>query len=418
MIYKVGPSEQLKSIRDISSLTAGDEVEIRDGLYRDARAWPIAGTPGQPIVVRAANFGKVMFDGADQTFSFTPRAIFQVNDGHYKFQGIKFRNATNGNLNAAAIRCVKGSLIVEDCWMRNCSMGIQTTDPYSVEIRRCNVGWCGFGNNSHNIYLSGGHKSIIEDSIFERTCGGINVKIRTRYAEVRRNRILNSIDGELQFCDGPETLEAGADAICEENEIRTLVNRGRGNIARVVAFGHEGKPGTDRNGTLIFIRNKILLRNSAQILVSLDSLNAGLNSVENKIEGISNKLIRVRYGTSGPVQGLNNSIRGELFQGWPELYVPSAPPLPPDITAPTIPKGLTVSQTNKTIVLNWEPSPESDIAYYEVDAPWGPYSMGNEPTFTHVTNIYPGRKYTFTVTAVDFAGNRSAPSEPISIVKE
>lgn len=410
MIYKVGPAEALKTILEVpSTLAAGDIVEIQPGVYKEVRVWPLVGTPANPVIIRAAVRHSVTFDAAGVQLAFTPRAIFQVNDGAYTIQGIKFRNASNGGLNASAIRCVAGQLIVEDCWIRNCSMGIQTTAPSLVIIRGCDIGWCGFGNNSHNIYLSGGTESILEDNIIERSVGGINVKIRTRLSRVIRNKIWDSKDGELQFCDGPETLTTGADAVAEDNDIRTLPTRNGGNIARVIAFGHEGKPDTDRIGTLRLINNKINLRSPSNICVSLDSLNAGLEAEDNVIEGVSNNLLRVRYASSSPVTATKNYMGTTPFTGFTLVYTPVVPP-PPDFQAPPQPQNLQATQTAKTITLTWDPSTATDISHYEVDAPYGPYSMGDENFFTHVTNIYAGRSYNFKVIAVDKAGNRSLPA--------
>lgn len=415
---QVGPNSQYKSIKTLPALLPGDVVEVEPGIYHDARVWPIAGTPDEPITVRSMEPRKAIFDAEGINLQFTPRAIFQVPGGVYRFLDFKFRNASN-NANAAAIRVIAGQAEVVGNHIRNCDMGVQTTNANLMVIRHNDIGWNGRGANSHNIYLSGGEHSIIEDNIIARTIGGMNVKVRTRLAEIRHNQILDSVDGEIHATYSSLTLQPGSDCIVEGNFIRTLA-KGRTNKLRVIAFGHEGSyPATDRNGTLFLRNNRIEMRDPQQIMVSLDSVNAALDAEGNSIEGSCN-LIRVRYGSYAGNEGRGNRIKvnGQQyeFDACPLVFFP--PPIPPvDTTPPAPPSDLIATQMPTSVKLTWSPSPSTDVDHYEVIGPYGPFSMGDECAYAIVAGLYVGRSYTYSVVAVDPSGNASKSSTTVTFVR-
>jgi chitodextrinase len=84
-----------------------------------------------------------------------------------------------------------------------------------------------------------------------------------------------------------------------------------------------------------------------------------------------------------------------------------------DITAPTVPTDLVATPTGSTLVLTWTASTDANgVASYRVrrdgvDLPGAEAVTGT--TFTDTT-VSPGVSYTYTVSAVDAAGNRSAES--------
>ena len=445
--YQVGVGQTYPTIATLPKLVAGDVVEIQPGTYTQVKQWPIAGMPASPVVVKCLGPARCLFDAAGVNLAFTPRAIFQVDDGAYTFIGpFSFRNAHNGGLNAAAVRTIRGTVVVDGVKIRNSDNGVTSSAATSITVRNSDIGWSGMGSAAgHSVYLSG-DRAVVEDNIFFRTIGGMHVKVRARDAVVRRNQILDSTDGEIQCGNGLTTTTPGADCVVVDNVIRTLA-KGRVNCCRVIAFGHEGRVGTDRNGTLRLYRNKITVSAPNQVVVSLDSVNAGFDAVDNTIEGTAN-LIRVRYGISGPITGRGNKVspvlvpplpvvgRYSIIDVLPHLFVPpsvvvagttpptqvpdTTPPTQvPDTTPPTQVTNVTFTVTPTTpIILTWTPSVDAGgIAYYEVMAPHGPFSMGDEPTFVHTGGIHPGRSYTYVVTAVDKAGNRSIPSEPITVVR-
>jgi len=73
--------------------------------------------------------------------------------------------------------------------------------------------------------------------------------------------------------------------------------------------------------------------------------------------------------------------------------------------------------------LTWDQNTESDLKGYKVyiGTQSGIYDGPNSPTFvdkasnsTIVDNLQEGETYYFTITAVDFSGNESAPSDEVS----
>ena len=90
-----------------------------------------------------------------------------------------------------------------------------------------------------------------------------------------------------------------------------------------------------------------------------------------------------------------------------------------DIAPPTVPAGLTLLAQPGALELRWSPSPEADLAFYRVSraAPAGaPEKIAEVPAGTSVfldSTAAPGTAYRYTITAVDRAGNESAPSAPL-----
>jgi hypothetical protein len=428
--YTVGAGQQFPTINALpAKLLAGDIVEVQAGKYIDVKAWPIAGAVDNPVIVRCVGPGECLFDAGAANLAFTPRAIFEVANGAYHFLGpFYFRNAHNGGLNAAAIRVVSGSIEADGFKIRNCDNGVfSSATATSVTIRNFDIAWSGRGSGAgHSIYAAGA-KLVVEDGRFYRTIGGIHVKTRARDAFILRNAILDAVDGEVQCTSGPQTIAPGADCMVEGNTIRTLA-KGRANCCRVIAFGHEGAAGTDRNGTLRLHGNKVTMNAPNQILASLDSVNAGLEAVGNDFQGTAN-LIRVRYGTSGPITGANNRVSPTV--------IPTPPPAPPgpwsiidvlpplfvppastaiDTTPPSQVTGLVGKWTATGIELSWTPATDAGgISHYEITAPYGPFGSDEATGFYYYTSQ---PSITFTVLAVDKSGNRSElPSAPLVVVK-
>jgi hypothetical protein len=90
-----------------------------------------------------------------------------------------------------------------------------------------------------------------------------------------------------------------------------------------------------------------------------------------------------------------------------------------DIAPPTLPTGLTLLAQAGALELRWSPSPEPDLAFYRVyraEPTGAPERIAEVPAGTSVfldTTGKPGTAYRYTITAVDQAGNESAPSTPL-----
>jgi hypothetical protein len=90
-----------------------------------------------------------------------------------------------------------------------------------------------------------------------------------------------------------------------------------------------------------------------------------------------------------------------------------------DVAPPAAPAGLTVLARPGGLELRWSPSPESDLQHYRVYRATGtgdPEKLAEIPpgptVYLDLTAVS-GSVYRYTVTAVDRAGNESAPSAPL-----
>ncbi len=88
-----------------------------------------------------------------------------------------------------------------------------------------------------------------------------------------------------------------------------------------------------------------------------------------------------------------------------------------DITAPSVPTGVTTRTGDRSVTVTWIPSPEPDTAGYDVwrsDQPNGAYVWLDrtvEATYTD-SGVLNGRTYYYKVSSLDVAGNPSAQNEP------
>jgi len=90
---------------------------------------------------------------------------------------------------------------------------------------------------------------------------------------------------------------------------------------------------------------------------------------------------------------------------------------PADVFPPAVPEGLSAVATPQSIELTWTRNTETDFRGYNVlrsvdGAPFANIAMLIElPTYSD-SKIEAGKKYRYTVSAVDRTGNESAPSAP------
>jgi phospholipase C len=93
------------------------------------------------------------------------------------------------------------------------------------------------------------------------------------------------------------------------------------------------------------------------------------------------------------------------------------PPPPTDTTAPSVPTGLSTTQVlPREVDLSWDPStdPDSPVAGYTVYRDGTAVGTSTATSFPDKT-VQPSTTYSYTVDAFDAAGNRSNPSDPLSV---
>ena len=96
---------------------------------------------------------------------------------------------------------------------------------------------------------------------------------------------------------------------------------------------------------------------------------------------------------------------------------------PVDIFPPAMPEGVSAVPTPQSIELAWTRNTESDFRGYNIlrSTDGGPFeriaSLIEAPTYSD-SKIEPGKKYRYTVSAVDVTGNESAQSAPVEAVAQ
>jgi chitodextrinase len=100
------------------------------------------------------------------------------------------------------------------------------------------------------------------------------------------------------------------------------------------------------------------------------------------------------------------SLREFQVYGYP--IVIDQPPPPPT--------GLSVTFGCNSLTLTWTPSPDPDVVAYEVFRDGQFVGQTSVPRIV-VTGLTGGFRYSFTVAAVDAAGNISQPSNPLSVME-
>ena len=95
--------------------------------------------------------------------------------------------------------------------------------------------------------------------------------------------------------------------------------------------------------------------------------------------------------------------------GWPDRFIHLADVVPTDLTPPSAPSGVTAEQNAGGIHLQWEPSSDDlGVTGYRISRDGVPLGSATEPSYWD-ERVSPGQDYSYSVTAVDGAGNVSEP---------
>ena len=118
-------------------------------------------------------------------------------------------------------------------------------------------------------------------------------------------------------------------------------------------------------------------------------------------------------GSVDPLPGLAGlSVTGGRLNAPAALAAPAAPA---DTTPPATPAGLTATGGVGTITLDWADNAEPDLLGYRVYAAGSGTPLASPTASTHVrSGLAAGTTFGFSVTAVDGAGNESAPTAVVS----
>ena len=203
--FSVGAGHPFADLAAVPDPAAGDMVEIHPGTYRGARRWPAAGTRLRPVVIRG--IGSPCIDGEGLVLSGqgpVPRALLQIDGGHYAIEGLDFANGRNGEL-AAGIRSVGArSLAIRDCRISACDQGIDAiADELLVE--GCELrgnGLPGSRTVTNALRLSGGGATI-RGCIVDDTRNGVSLRASVSRLRLEANRIGGGEEGEIVLLGPP-----------------------------------------------------------------------------------------------------------------------------------------------------------------------------------------------------------------------
>lgn len=101
----------------------------------------------------------------------------------------------------------------------------------------------------------------------------------------------------------------------------------------------------------------------------------------------------------------NESSRGEMIP---------ATPLAPDTIPPSVPTGILIDPGHESLKITWEPSPETDVAGYNVYIDNNIHNQGLLTVTTYTAEgLLIDQSYSVRITAVDTSGNESAKSAEV-----
>lgn len=210
-LLTVGPGQAYPTLAAVPDPAAGDVIEIHAGTYREARTWPAAGTRGRPVTIRAAAGARPVIDGAGLVLTgqgSTPRALLQIAGGNYVIAGLEFTNGRNGEL-AAAIRSIATeSLIVRDCRITACDLGIDTAAD-EVQILDCEVGDCGdsAAPRATNSLRLIGHEALVRGCWIHDTHNGASLRSGVERLRLEANRISGGEEGVMMLAGEPGSVQ-------------------------------------------------------------------------------------------------------------------------------------------------------------------------------------------------------------------
>ena len=210
-VIKVGKDREYKTIAEVSK-AAKDNVliEIDAGTY----AGDVAFWSQKEIYIRAAG-GEVILDADGKSYG--GKAIWEIDGGRLKVEGITFQNAKVADHNGAGIKLTRGDLIVDNCKFLHNEMGILTgNDGGTLLIMNSEFGYGGYGDGySHNLYVGGIDRLVVTGCYFHHARQGHLLKSRAKLSVIHYCRVTDENDAlsessyELDFPSGGINIVVG-----------------------------------------------------------------------------------------------------------------------------------------------------------------------------------------------------------------
>jgi hypothetical protein len=322
--YHVGPGRDMKTLGAVlPRLNAGDIVEIDPGVYPETAKLAFNGTRDKPVIIRGVGATRPVFDaqGLDTSGRRSmPRGIFQIEGAYIIIEHLEFKNARNEQ-NAAGIRLLDSTnVVIRDCKITQCDMGIFGGDHETALIENCEIAFNGtekFSGGSHNLYMHG-NRVVVRNCYLHDSLFGQNYKSRAHYNELWWNWITDSNEGEVGFVDARgETDLPHSNALMVGNVVVSKRERA-GNAAKFVLFGSEMGPdvGGVHDGTLFLFHNTFIAGTGRIQFIILDDSKARV-VVQNNVFLNSNQVLHLARPALSVV-GNRNLLppTAALPQGW------------------------------------------------------------------------------------------------------
>jgi len=210
-VIKVGKDKEYKTIA-AAAAAAKDSVliEIDAGVYSgDVAFWS-----QKEVYIRAVG-GEVILDADGKSYG--GKAIWEIDRGKLKVEGITFQNAKVADHNGAGIKLTRGDLIVVNCKFLHNEMGILTgNDGGTLLIMNSEFGYGGYGDGySHNLYVGCIDRFVVTGSYFHHARNGHLLKSRAKLSIVQYCRLTDENDDrsqasyELDFPSGGISIVTG-----------------------------------------------------------------------------------------------------------------------------------------------------------------------------------------------------------------
>jgi hypothetical protein len=208
-VRQVGPKAKYKTpCRAFAAAGDGDTIEIdAKGDYKG----DVCAIWKSRLRIRGVN-GRPKIDAAGKAAE--GKAIWVVKGGGTVVDNIEFTGAAVGEFNGAGLRQEGKDLTVLNCYFHHNENGILTSwDVGEIRVEHSEFGWNGHSNGgSHNIYVGGTARFILNASYMHHTVGGNAVKSRAVENIITYNRITQETgDGsyELDLSEGGRALVMG-----------------------------------------------------------------------------------------------------------------------------------------------------------------------------------------------------------------
>jgi hypothetical protein len=248
------------SYTKMEAAVAGDEVVIAPGSYAFRVDWENAGTPSQPIVVRAEDpANRPVWDLTGIPVGTAPgsynggdkhRGCWQFRGGYYRVDGIVFKGCQDDS--SAGLRVVNvPSIEVRHCLFRDNTNGMTGAgDGTLIEHSEFDANGLPQTPPAHQIYIFGGTLTV-RGSYFHDSPAGQNFHVRARDATLEYNWFDSpgSYTGDIMsceyFCGG-----TGTNAIAQKMLLRgNVILQGMpANHSQLIALLNDGGASADGTG--------------------------------------------------------------------------------------------------------------------------------------------------------------------------